>query len=700
MIFLAAFLLRLIYILEQSKNPTFAVPMVDEKWHLEWARDIIQRTLWGDEAYFRGPLYPYLLAFFLYITGDSLFWTRFIQILIGSGSAVLVFLIGRRIFGRNPGIIAGFITALYGTIIFYEAMFLIEVVYVFLLLAGFLMILKARESSRLLPWFGAGLVLGLAAIARPNILFIVPLILIWILFLNRKEIAVKLRIYKSAVYFVGLLLPVFIVAARNVAVTGEFILISSQGGVNLYIGNNPDADGLTMLMPEVKLDETLPWNEFTAATKRAAESETDRSLTAGEESSFWNRKAFSFILENPGQFLTLTFRKLVYFLVGFENSDNNDIYYTRNYSYVLKALLWNGPLYFPFGLLLPLAVVGVMSGWNRRRELSLLLIFIAGYIPTVILFLVTARHRLPVIPFMAVLAGAGIWYLKELAGKKDWKKLTLVLIAPALILIIFNQTYFEIGFQNLWQVHFNQALAYEKLGDLPAAEKEYLAALADNPHSPVILNNLGYVQFLLTKYDDALVNYKRAVKADPGYVRALNNAAMVYEIRDDLPHAESLYVKAIQTDPQMYQAYLNLGDLFLKTNRPEEFEATLLETIKRFPDKPEAYFKLGSFYGQIKEYALAETNFREGLRLGRPRTSDYINWGNIYFATERPEEALQLYRQALTSDPNQAQAYFNMALTFQRYGYPRDSIIYYCRKTLEINPQYTPARQLLSHIGG
>ena len=47
-IFLAAFLLRLIYILQYRSNPSFYLPMVDELWHLEWARDIAGGNFWGD----------------------------------------------------------------------------------------------------------------------------------------------------------------------------------------------------------------------------------------------------------------------------------------------------------------------------------------------------------------------------------------------------------------------------------------------------------------------------------------------------------------------------------------------------------------------------------------------------------------------------------------------------------------------------
>jgi len=45
---LVAFLVRLVYLLELSQQPGFSVPMVDEKWHWEWAHEILQKSFWGD----------------------------------------------------------------------------------------------------------------------------------------------------------------------------------------------------------------------------------------------------------------------------------------------------------------------------------------------------------------------------------------------------------------------------------------------------------------------------------------------------------------------------------------------------------------------------------------------------------------------------------------------------------------------------
>jgi tetratricopeptide (TPR) repeat protein len=697
-IFLAAFFIRLIYLIQYRSNPAFYYPMVDELWHLKWAREIITDSFWGDNAYFRGPLYPYLLAPFLKITGDSIFWSRFLQIIIGSFSSVLVYLLGTKTVSTKAGIIAGLAYAAYSTIFFYEAMFLIPVIFIFLNLLAVHLLILFRGRYIFSRWFLAGIVIGLSAIARPNILLLIPFFLIWIYvsFLHLKEI--RRRATVTLIYLLGVLIPVFSVTLRNYLVTDEFFLISSQGGVNLYIGNNSETDGLTMLMPEVRLDESLPWSEFTRATREAAENEIGRKLTAGEESAFWTGKALNFILHNPGKFISMTFQKLVYFLVGFENSDQTDIYASRKYSSIFSLLLWKRPVYFPFGLIFPLAVVGMVVCWPRRKELSLLYIFILVYIPTVILFLVTARHRLPVIPFMLIFGAAGAITIWEYIRQKKGRQILSCGILFIIVLVLANRTYFDIGFENPFQTHLNLALTYERQGDLTMAEKEYREALQYYPYSATTLNNLGMLLHRQGRSEEAMTMFQRAIQSNPDFADAYNNMGLVYESRQNIPDAERSYKKALSLDPGLHQAYLNLGDIYLSGENFAESEKAYLKAREIAPENKDVYFKLGAFYARVSEFAKAEEMFLAGEKWGEPGSSDYINWGNIYFSTRQPDRAIELYRKAINKDPNSAQAHFNLALTFYNFRWPADSTRLYIERLLRINPDFGPARELLERI--
>jgi tetratricopeptide (TPR) repeat protein len=697
-IFAAAFLIRLVYLLESRANPTFYFPMVDELWNLNWAKEIISGKFWGDDVYFRGPLYPYLLAFWLKVSGGSLFFARFCQIIIAALSAVLVYLIGNRLLGKKVGIISGLVYGFYGTLLFYENMLLIPVVFQFLNLLGVYLLILFKGIYDPKKWLLAGVIFGLAAITRPNILLPVPLFMLWIYMGLKASVELKKRFYCISIFLLGVFIPILPVTVRNYVVSGEPILISSQGGVNLYIGNNPDSEGLTMLMPEVRLDESLPWTEFAEATRKAAEEEVGHSLLPGEESSFWTKKALRFMVDRPVDFISLTLRKVVYFFVGFENSDQTDIYAARRYSALYSLLLWKNLVYFPFGLLFPLAAVGVLAMWKRRSELSLVYIFILGYLPTVVLFLVTARHRLPVIPFLIILAVCGLLYVIDIIRQKKWiqfyKPASLFLI----LLILSNQTYFDIGFENKFQTHFNLALTYNRQGELAKAEKEYQAALDIYPNSATTWNSLGYLQYQLGKPDKAMRSFTRAIELDSNFAEAYNNTGLVFEQKNEPEQALLYYRRAVSIDPDMYQAYINIGDIFLTKGDYSRSEQVYSIAADKAPDMASPLYKLGALYARQRRFAEAENMFKKGEKLGHPSAIDNLNWGNIYFSTNKPSQAIERYQSALVTDSTFFQAYINLSLTFRNYNYPADSARKYLNRLLQLDPNNAAARRFLQEL--
>lgn len=697
-IFLVAFFIRLIYLIQARSNPTFYYPMVDELWNFSWAKEIISGNFWGDEAYFRGPLYPYLLAFFLKLTGGSLFVARLFQALIGSGSAVLVYLLGNKVISKKAGIIAGLACAAYGTIIFYESMLLIPVLFIFLNLLAVYLLFQYKGRFQPSKWLLAGFILGLAAIGRPNILLLLPLFMIWIYITLSELKNIKKKLIITLIYLAGVLIPVFSVTLRNYVITGETILISSQGGINFYIGNNPETEGLTMLMPELDLNEALPWNEFTRATREAAEKEAGQTLSAAEESAFWTNKALKFIWNNPGKFIAVTFKKIVYVLVGFENSDQTDIYDSRRYSSLYSILVWKKIICFPFGFILPFCLVGMVHLWRRKNDLSLFYIFIIGYIPTIVLFLVTARHRLPVIPFMLLFAAAGAIALWNYYGRKDWRRLGKYGLLFLVVLIFSNRTYFDIGFENVFQTHMNLALTYERQGNPIKAEQEYRKALEEYPYSAMVLNNLGLLLHNQGRNDEAIATLRKAINADPKYARAYNNIGLVFESLGKYDEAEKLYWETLKIEPELHQAYINLGDIYAEKKEYSASQKAYFKAKEIAPDARVIYFKLGILYAKTNKYAKAEEMFLTGEKLGPLNAIDYFNWGNIYYSTRQPDQAMEMYRKAIRTDPTLAEGYYGLAVTFHSFNHPVDSVKVYLRKALLYKPGLTAARDLLESV--
>jgi 4-amino-4-deoxy-L-arabinose transferase-like glycosyltransferase len=131
-----------------------------------------------DLAFKRTPLYPLFVASVVYVVGEDLQALGFVQHLLGLLTVTLTYLLGRTLFGRPAGLTAGLLVALSGPLIIYEHYVLSEAIFIPLLLGFGLAFVQGvrRQSMRWL--LGAGLLLGLASLARPvgqAVLLVLPI---------------------------------------------------------------------------------------------------------------------------------------------------------------------------------------------------------------------------------------------------------------------------------------------------------------------------------------------------------------------------------------------------------------------------------------------------------------------------------------------------------------------------------------------
>ncbi len=698
LIFGVALLVRVIYLLQIKSNPYFYSPDVDELWHLRWAKEILTTSFWGTDVYFRGPLYPYLLALILKITGSDYFWARLVQMLLGAGTASLTYLLGREYFSERAARLGGLFCAFYGTLILYEGMFLIEGTFIFLNLLGLVIISRHRENPKRLVYFWAGLVFGLAAIARPNILLVVPCLGLWLFLHFYDRIGLKKVGVLLAVFFVGVVLPILPVTIRNYVVADDVVMISSQGGINLYLGNNPSAEGLTMIMPEVVLDARIPWTKFIPTISAYAEKERGRPLKPSEVSTFWTNRAKQFMYEHPGQFLSLTFRKLVYLFSGFENSDQVDIYDFTQYSSLLSLLLFDKGIKFPFGLFGPLALVAIGFSFRRWRPLAPLLIFMAAYIPTIIFFLVTARHRLVIVPILLLFAAQSVFALWELVRKPRWDKMLGPVSVTILLLVAANINFFDLGFRNIPQIHYNLGLSYIRSGNYQGAVDEFKLALDAAPNSPAIYLNLGTAYSKLGRTQDAITALDRAVTIDPNYGDAFISLGLAYFDAGQMERSEMAFRRAAALEPGRIEPYLNLGEIYMAGGDLNLAKRNFQRALDMQPDNHVIYTKLGVVYGRSGDTASAAIHFMRSLQINPTYAPAYLNWGNISMINGDTAAAMEKYYAAIRCDSTAPEPYFNLALLFLKTGdtaLARDNV----NTLLRLKPGYDKGLELKRLLG-
>ncbi len=640
------FLLRLIHVLQlQHNDPVFLSPYMDALYHHQWALAIAAGREFVTGAFFRAPLYPYFLGLLYKLSGTNLMFARVVQAFIGGATCGFVYLLARRLMaglqtrsvkpqanpesGFHPSaaipLIAGFVMAAYPITIWYDAELLLEGLLTFLVLLGFVLLLRSRDTDR--QWWLPGIAFGLAAITRPNVLAFLAVLPVWLLLeyrgrrddpqitqitqmgqkrTGRHTVWTRLMFVWGAAALV--ILPVTI---RNYVVSGQFVPIAWQAGTNFYIGNSPESDGVTAIVPGTRADW---WGGFDDV-RRLAEEVVGRPLKGAEIDRYWLARGLEFWRKQPGKALGLVARKSFLWFSGFEVSNEQDLYSVKRYSFINYLFFISRFLKFPFGILLPLALAGV---WLWRRQWLRLLplyLFGAAYSLSFIVFFVCSRYRLPIIPFVAVFGAMG---LTGLIGRTAKRERVIGLAIALGAFLLFNANFAAAG--------------------KPVKEDANRVAAA------VALHNQG-------KDAEALAELQRALDVD-SVPTVLKLEAFLLQNRGDLAGAERAARAAVRLYPRNADGYIALGGALATAGRLDSAEVYYQAALDRDPYAIQALKDLGNIAFSRRDYVKARYYYEGALKVRPTYAQALFHLGFCDYREGKFAEARARWQEVLKLDPS------------------------------------------------
>jgi 4-amino-4-deoxy-L-arabinose transferase-like glycosyltransferase len=393
-LFFGALLLRLLHLAFISDTLFFGSPIIDEKFSVDAAWNVAQGNwLSPDLEYWKPPLYEYFLAAIFAIAGKALWLARVAQACLDAGSCVLVFALARRLFAARPAWIAGAAAALNGTMIYFTGELVSASLAIFLDLLALVLLLLAGERRATWRWIGAGAVLGLCVLDRAEMLLMIP---IAVAFAARRD-----RVVAGIFVAVTALLVISPVTWHNWKPHRSFVPVSTNGGINFYVGTKSTYRGIIGVRPGSE------WEALVRSPPLLG------YKSDPEVSDYYRGRALALIRDDPGGYMVHVGKKALLFVHGHELASNYDLYTARKDSPVLAVTLFHARgLYVPFGLIAPLGLVGLVLAW-RRPGAKLLAGFVAVQLATAMIFFVTARFRVPCVPVLTIFAAAAAVWLWE-----------------------------------------------------------------------------------------------------------------------------------------------------------------------------------------------------------------------------------------------------------------------------------------------
>lgn len=594
-----ALVVRLIYLNQMDSSPTSRQPIMDEKYHVHLAQQINSPEGLPDEPYYRAPLYPHMLALLLGVTDDSYYGVRLVQIILGSLLPLLVYLFGLRLFSRRIAYWAAVLSALWPTFIYYDSALLITSTMTLLTCLLVLQLFRCEDRPLKMTGFVlAGVLLGVAGLARPNILLLGPALLVWIWWVVKPQLGTKPALLRFLLIGACAFIVVLPVTVRNYVVADDLVFIAWQGGYNFFVGNNQQSTGWSATVPGI--DAT--WEGGYKEAVAMAEQTEGRSLKRSEVSDFWYRAGWREIGDHPSTFFGLLFRKLRLFLNGYEIPNNQNIYLARQLSPLMQPLLFTKLIYFPYGLLAPLAVIGFVLSLSQWRRFMLIYLVIGSYLATLLLFFVCARFRQPMMPFMILFAVYGGSRIIEFVRRRQGKNLALALFM--LVLLLAESNHDALGLDSsrtAAEDRFVIGNAYLAENNLAAAEMQYKRALASDSTLAPAYNNLGLISTRRNRIAEAKRYFDHSMQVDPAYLDSyLNMASALLETGQPLAAVNILQQAAVR-HPLNDLLYLKLGGALAEAGRSDE----ALVAIRRCLQLNPANDRARDVLQQIQSYAPA-----------------------------------------------------------------------------------------------
>jgi Flp pilus assembly protein TadD len=617
-LFLLALILRLIYLAEIRDTPYFHTLILDAEEYDYLAQTLLagnRLSAPSAQTYVHGPLYPLLWAL-LKLVGTGHLGMRLLQAVLGALSCALIYTIARRFFAAPTPLLAGLLAAGYWPFIVYNGELLATTLTIFVELLLLAQLMRSADRETRWSAVSAGVLLGLLVETRSNTLLLAPVILWWLYHRTRSSKLPYTRLLIPFCLGLGAVLTPFLL--HNYLTQGT--PLPFQGAWSFYMGNNPAADGT----PYAR--QGLSWQRLEILPYQA-----DADISPAARGYFYLTEGLRFIIHYPFAYLHLLYSKFRLFWHAFEIPVSADIRLYEAHSYLHRLLIFN------FGVVAPLALVGMGWSWHHRRKNALLYGFVLAYLLSGLLFTMCARYRLPAVPLLIIFAAEALRQGGRYLLRRDWRQTGVFALALGIA--------FALGHSGINPAQVNHLRSNWLQGQVHMRNQEY------------VLAEEAYLQALQTTPDDADIH---------------SSLGAAYQLQHRPQEAEAAYRKALVLAADHSQARINLGKLLREQQRFEAAETLFLEVLNNDP-RPiiqyEGHYHLGYLYLGRQDYMQAYHSFTAALQ-AQQQAVGYYALSNACHHLERKDEQIRHLQQAIALDPNLAAAHRNLgALHLQRGEY-------------------------------
>ena len=306
-------------------------------------------------------------------------------------NAFLVYKISFKIF--KDEIIANisfFIMLFYPFFVFYSGLLLSETLFIHFLILAFYFVYNYNEKEDKKSFFLAILCFAFATCTKATLTFLPPIIMAGLVFFKYYNVKKTLKVFVVSFLLYSAFMSVWWV--RNYYHLNALVFFTTSSGANLYLGNN-----------RANKEAGIDWVEDIDKKETRKISSIKNEVLRNKA---YSDSAKEFILNNPLHFVKMSFKKLKRFYNPFMNS--------KEYK---EQPFYNYLAFISFFPVLVFFILGIFVYRKKFKYLVPIYILVLYFTAIHMVIISSLRYRLPIEPFMIVLAVATVFYFYKKAFK-------------------------------------------------------------------------------------------------------------------------------------------------------------------------------------------------------------------------------------------------------------------------------------------
>ncbi len=340
----------------------------------------------------RSPGFVVLLAGIFWVFGKSLFAIQVVQYFMSAGTAVLVYLIARRLVASALlSTIAATVYLFHPIVVISDSRGGVDTTLMLCITATMWLLYRAIERVRAWDFIALGLIVGYTMLVKPSVALIFPSVFVFLLFssVRRGSIALLTRNFMVTAIVASIVMLPWVV--RNYELSGGFVPTMTVGGLAVFQGvevikNRDNGEDHRLLLDDAAAEQIRIGHSMGLQMR---EEFFPQFYNVHDEVTFYNelgRRAWAEYLADPA----LLMQAVIH---------NGWAFWLQGRTKI--ATIMNMFLMIPFLILTTFGAIKIVR--RQRSGLILIIVIVAFMLPHLVI-IALARHCSTIIPLMAILA--------------------------------------------------------------------------------------------------------------------------------------------------------------------------------------------------------------------------------------------------------------------------------------------------------